>query len=169
VGFCSFWFLGILVLFFIKNIPVSLSGRMVWMGIIIWQRSYIEWGNTDWKFCTRFNRVQAFLCLGRIWHDCRLTILTDFCLLEYAIYTFSWGRWHSLVYKLMIKGPTSANLFRKVENLHVSSVHGIRDPIVPVSFPSLFSHIIIVFLSLIRYEYILFGCSIALTPKWINR
>ena len=41
----------------------------------------------------------------------------------------------------------------------------IRDPIVPVSFPSLFSHIIIVFLSLIRYEYILFACSIALTPK----
>jgi len=41
----------------------------------------------------------------------------------------------------------------------------IRDPIVPVSFPSSFSHIIIVFLSLVRYESILFARSIALTPK----
>jgi len=40
----------------------------------------------------------------------------------------------------------------------------IRDPIVPVSFPSSFSHII-VFLSLGRYESILFARSIALTLK----
>jgi len=41
----------------------------------------------------------------------------------------------------------------------------IRDPIVPVSFPLLFSHIIIVFLSLVRYESGLFARSIALTPQ----
>jgi len=40
----------------------------------------------------------------------------------------------------------------------------IRDPIVPVSFPSLLSHII-VFLSLVIYESILFADFIALTPK----
>jgi len=40
----------------------------------------------------------------------------------------------------------------------------IRDPIVLVSFPSSLSHII-VFLSLVRYESILFARSVALTPK----